>query len=80
MRGVSTEFIADAYMVDGEHAVRDDYELTRHELLVALWFEATHGQPRFRKRWKAWVREADGVLWNTPALAPDAVPLPPADH
>ncbi|BAL87281.1 hypothetical protein AMIS_20610 [Actinoplanes missouriensis 431] len=47
MRGVTTGLIADAYWL-GEN-VADEYGLRRHELLVALWFEASQGQQRFRQ-------------------------------
>lgn len=63
LKGISTEAIADSYWVDDDP--EDDYGLTRHELLVALWFEATQGQPRFRRRWKAWGIEASQALWKS---------------
>lgn len=75
LRGISTEVIAGHYW-NGED-VETDYELTRHELLVVLWFEATYGQPRFRRRWKAWVDGVGGVLWRSSSLDPGAVELPP---
>lgn len=75
MRGISTEVIAGHYWLDED--VQTDYELTRHELLVVLWFEATQGQPRFRRRWKAWGVEAGLVLWPSSKLTPAAVELPP---
>ncbi|GIM88742.1 hypothetical protein [Paractinoplanes toevensis] len=74
MRGTPTEAIADYYWI-GED-VEDEYTLTRHELLVVLWFEATHGQPRFRKRWKAWAAQVHQTLWDTRTLDPMTVPLP----
>lgn len=46
LRGISTDAIAGRYLVEGEAAVRDDYGLTRHELLVVLWFEGAHGDYR----------------------------------
>ena len=75
MRGVSTEVIADAYWL-GED-VEDEYGLTRHELLVALWFEATRGQPRFRRWWKTWAEQVGPVLRDTRSLDADALVLPP---
>jgi hypothetical protein len=76
LHGISTESIADMYWV-GED-VEDDYELTRHELLVVLWFEATQGQPRFRRRWKAWTARVGGSLWRGSTLDQAAIELPPA--
>jgi len=77
MNGVSTEMIADLHWAQGETEILDDYDLTRHELLVALWFEATQGQPRFRRRWKAWGAYAAGVLWKASEVNPEVVELPP---
>ncbi len=75
MCGISTETIADAYWAGDD--VEDEYGLTRHELLVALWFEATQGQPRHRRRWKAWGEQAYRALWDTRELDPAGVELPP---
>jgi uncharacterized protein (DUF433 family) len=61
IKGVSTGVLADAYIGNGADEVCDDYDLTRHELLVALWFEATHGD---RPGWRPW---ADKVAY--PVLA-----------
>jgi hypothetical protein len=74
MNGISTEMIGDLYWA-GED-VEDEYGLSRHELLVALWFEATLGQPRFRRRWREWGEMASEALWRSgPDI--DRVPLPP---
>ena len=62
MRGISTEMIADMHWAGDDAA--DDYGLTPGELVVALWFEASQGQPRFRKRWRQWLKMADPVLWK----------------
>lgn len=77
MKGISTEMLADMYWAHGEVELLDDYELTRHELLVALWFEATQGQPRFRKRWKTWAVKAGDALWKATTIDPETVTLPP---
>ena len=75
MRGITTEAIADAYSV-GED-VQADYGLSRHELLVAVWFEGTYGAPRFRGLWREWVRRVGPILWNSLDLDPEMVELPP---
>lgn len=75
MRGISTEAIADTYWLDDNP--EDDYGLTRHELLIVLWFEATHGRPRFRRRWKTW---AEGIGWPVVDFNPDLVVLPPTRY
>lgn len=79
MRRLPTEMLADMYWAHGETDLlaADGYDLTRHELLVALWFEATQGAPRNRRRWKAWGAEVSGPLWSTSTLDPELVPLPP---
>lgn len=74
MKGISTEAVADMYWL-GED-VEDDYGLPRHELLVTLWFEATYGCLRFRRRWRQWGAEASGRLWKSDSDV-SAVPLPP---
>lgn len=74
MRGISTEILADHHWLGDD--VQDEFELTRYELLVALWFEATYGQPRYRKRWKAWARQVGGALWKVSELDVGAVELP----
>jgi uncharacterized protein (DUF433 family) len=57
IKGVSTEAIAGMWWA-GESAetVCDDYHLSRHEFLVALWFEGTHGG--FRLQWGGWAEGA----------------------
>lgn len=75
MCSISTEVIADAHW-SGEDVVVE-YGLTRHELPVALWFETTYGQPRFRQRWGGRARQAGPILWNTVDLDPNLVELPP---
>lgn len=77
MSGISTEMIADMYWA-GED-VEAEYGLTRHELLVTLWFEGSQGQPRFRRRWKTWAEQTHTVLWSAGTLNPDTVPLPPTN-
>jgi uncharacterized protein (DUF433 family) len=78
IKGISTDAIAGMYWA-GENAetVCDDYGLTRHELLVALWFEGTHGE---RPEWKSW---ADDVAYPQLAgwkqLDVEGMSLPP-DH
>jgi hypothetical protein len=73
MRGISTEMIADLFWL-GE-AVEDEYGLSRHELLVALWFEGTQGCPRFRRRWRVWGETASQLLWKSD-IDVGGVPLP----
>lgn len=82
IKGIHTEAIAGLYWAeDGdEQAVMADYGLTRHELAVALWHEATHGVAR--KRYPGWAEWAERVAyprlagWEKP-LDIGTLPLPP---
>lgn len=63
IHGISTEAIAGLFLAErDEAAVCDDYGLTRHELLVVLWFEGTHGCAENRKALGAWADAAYGAL------------------
>ena len=63
LRGISTDAIAGLYMAErDEAAVCDDYDLTRHELLVVLWYEGTHGCAANRKALGAWAETAYAAL------------------
>lgn len=80
IRGISTEVIADMYWAgEAPMVICDKYSLTLHELLAALWFEGTHGQPRFRRRWKTWAADVAYPRlagWVKP-LDVGTIPLPP---
>ena len=61
-------------------AVCDDYELTRHQVLLACWHEAVNGTDRRRRAaWRDWAVEAHRMLggWLTPFNL-DAIPDPPS--
>jgi uncharacterized protein (DUF433 family) len=63
LRGISTEAIAGLYLAErDEAAVCDDYDLSRHELLVVLWFEGTHGCKANRRALGAWAETVYGAL------------------
>lgn len=81
IKGVSCEAIASAFWAEGDAgAVADDYGLTRHELLVALWHEATHGAARAEfPGWRVWADEVAYPRlagWVKP-LDVESLPLPP---
>lgn len=80
MRFISTDMLAGQWYAGlGEAEILGDYTLTRHELLVALWYEATYGRPRFRKAWKRWADEvAHPALAGSDQRAVDELPMPPA--
>jgi hypothetical protein len=74
LRGISTDAIAGLYLAErDEAAVCDDYELTRHELLVVLWYEGTHGCKTHRKALEAW---AQGAYWALARGEIDGVAAP----
>lgn len=74
IKGVTTEAIAGMWWAgDSAAGVCDDYALTRHEFLVALWFEGTHGAYR---QWKAWAEVAYRQLAGWEPLDLEMV-LPP---
>ena len=63
LRGIATDAIAGLYLAErDEAAVCEDYEITRHELLVALWFEGMHGSVEHRKALGGWAVAAYGAL------------------
>jgi uncharacterized protein (DUF433 family) len=80
IKGVSTNAIAER-VIAGESVdeVGDDYGLSRHEVLLACWWEGTGGE--YRKEWKAWAEEVWPALggWNKPFDA-DTLPDPPDEE
>jgi len=81
MHGIHTDAIAERYWASGnDAAVCADYGLTRHELAVALWYEAVNGTAR--REYAGWVLWAEKVAyprlagWVKP-LDIDSLPLPP---
>jgi uncharacterized protein (DUF433 family) len=78
IKGIPTEAIADVYWAgETADAVADDYGLSRHELLVALWFEGAHGT--YRDRWRQWAWDVAYPMlggWRKP-FDLDGLPLPP---
>jgi uncharacterized protein (DUF433 family) len=63
LRGISTDAIAGLYLAErDEAAVCADYDLTRHELLVVLWYEGTHGCKEHRRALGAWSEAVYGQL------------------
>lgn len=63
---------------DAIDVVCDEYGLTRHQVLVACWYEGSQGQPRYRRRWKRWADDAHSMLggWTKP-FDVNAIPDPP---
>jgi uncharacterized protein (DUF433 family) len=84
IRGVCTESTAEL-VAAGETvtAVADEFAMTRHEVLLACWHEATYG--RCSKRWRGWAEAAFPVLagWSGAGgigSVPDPPPLTEQDR
>jgi hypothetical protein len=78
LRGIPTDAIADHHWLNDD--VEDDFGLTRHELLVVLWFEGSRGQPEHRQRWGVWAEQVHGPLYRVTSLDEAtlmAIELPP---
>lgn len=76
IKGISTDAIVGLYIGEqgNADAVQADYGLTRHELLLALWFEGTHGAKAMRRLLGEWASKvAYPVLagWDKAAKAED---------
>lgn len=80
--GVQTSVIAEAHWAgeDIDHV----FTLDRHQLLIALWYEAEHGD--YRCRWWTWAQRILPYLAGWRAMDVRYLPLPPtrpevgADH
>lgn len=81
VRGSPTFAVAGAYWAgDSADDTAADFGLTRHELLVAFWFEATHGD--YHAQWREWAEKVAYPRlagWVKP-LDADSLPLPPDKH
>jgi uncharacterized protein (DUF433 family) len=44
--------------------VAEEYDVTREEVIVACWWLGRHGEPRWRRRWKAWTQVVESELWH----------------
>lgn len=72
IRGISTDAIAGVVWAGESLAtVADEYDVTREEVLVACWFEGTHGERKWRKRWGAWAEQVHGEFSNSRYDVPD---------
>ena len=80
IRGIPTDAIADTlYAGESAESICDEYDLTRYELLVALWYEASSGDYANHPDWKQWAAEtAYPALAGWAALGVESMPLPPS--
>lgn len=76
IRGISTEAIAGMVMAgEGVVTTADEYGLTRHEVVLACWWEGFQG--RYRRQWKTWADRVHPPLGGWEPLDVDALPEPP---
>ncbi len=74
--GYQTDMIAEAVLSAAFDPV-SNLGLTRHELLIACWYQAVHGiDPKFRKHWGSWARYV-GIDLCRGELGIDDLPMPP---
>lgn len=78
--GQPTETLAEQYLTGGEHEVQKNHNISRHELLVALWYEGEHGCARHRRRWRQWARNAAIMLWAPANYDINTIELPPRER
>lgn len=84
---VPVESVAYAVWLDGgAYAAASDYDLTRHDVLVACWYAGTYGLPgrrtltpsrMWRERWGPWAREVHDSLWSRRDVGGSVIPDPP---
>lgn len=78
INGIATATIAEMYDAGGADEVLNEYDITLHELLVALWYEGNHGRPKHRKLWRTWARKEAAIkLWNVTQIHNAGLQLPP---
>lgn len=76
IRGTSTEVVASAVMAGEDFAaVADEYGLTRHEVILACWYE---GSTTYRREWRSWTLAVAPALGGWKSFDPEAVDEPPA--
>lgn len=74
INGQQTDVIAELILLG-----RDGGEmlgLTKHEVIVACWYEAMHGVPMFRNQWAMWARYVQIELGRG-ELGLEDIPMPP---
>jgi uncharacterized protein (DUF433 family) len=78
--GTSTETIADMVAAgDSVDVVCDEFDLTRHQVLLACWHEGLQGTDgRRRRAWHRWANDAHAMLGgHMKPFDLDAIPDPP---
>jgi uncharacterized protein (DUF433 family) len=76
IKGVSTEAIAGRVRAGEDFdAVALDFRLSRHEVILACWYEGTAGV--YRREWSAWTNAVGPALGGHRPLDVDAVGEPP---
>lgn len=73
---IPPECVASYYLAgDSADALCRMYGISRQQFLVACWFLAVHGSPRWRRRWQPWAARAGQLLWSRETA--DQAPDPP---
>ncbi len=76
IKGVSTVAVAGmVYAGESLATVADEYDLSRHEVLLACWHEGLQGV--YRAEWGDWAARVHGPLGGWSLLDVDALPDPP---
>lgn len=77
IKGVSTEAIAGAVRAGEDFAtVADEYDLTRHDVILACWYEGAAGA--YRREWRSWTHAVGRALAGWVPLDVDTVEEPPS--
>ncbi len=76
VRGVPCDVIAAMVMAGGGIGeVAADYEISRHEVLLACWHEGIHGG--YRRQWGVWAQQVGVRLGGWEPFDADAEEGPP---
>lgn len=79
IKGISTEAIAGMVWAGEDFAtVADEYGLSRHEVILACWYEGSAGV--YRRQWKSWTNAVFRALAGWRSFDPETVEEPPARH
>lgn len=75
IRGVMTTLIAESQAAGFQH-ILDSLQVTRHEVIVACWFETRYGGQEYMGRWALWATYVEAELARG-EINLDDLPMPP---
>jgi uncharacterized protein (DUF433 family) len=81
--GVNTEMLAGQFSAGASlEELCEDYGLTRHQVLLALWYEGTHGRKQARRLYGKWAEKAAYPVLSgfDKTRSVDDIPLPEVDR